>query len=156
MKNAYLISIFILAIGLIYVFQFLSQENFYIYYYNEVEDRKLNGGEITCDTRAVLPVKQSSRTIQTPESVIQKLISNELGTDAKIAGFSTEFPNTEFKLLTTKLNEDALELTFTEVPGFTSGGSCRIGLIRAQIEKTALQFEEVKKVFILPEEILQP
>ncbi|MFO7838376.1 MAG: hypothetical protein R6X08_02605 [Desulfosalsimonadaceae bacterium] len=45
---------------------------------------------------------------------------------------------------------------FPRVPGFTSGGSCRTGLLQAQIQKTAGQFAGVRRVQIRPETLFQP
>lgn len=61
-----------------------------------------------------------------------------------------------FKLKSVNLKEDGtLILEFPWIGGFTTGGSCRIGILTSQIEKTALQFSEVKKVLFEPE-VFQP
>ncbi|MGC8651262.1 MAG: hypothetical protein ACP5RX_01445 [Minisyncoccia bacterium] len=49
-----------------------------------------------------------------------------------------------------------LILKFNDSLNKTSGGSCRVGILWFQIEATAKQFSEVKKVEFLPEELLQP
>jgi hypothetical protein len=49
-----------------------------------------------------------------------------------------------------------LTLKFTEVPGFTDGGSARMLILSSTIEKTALQFPGVKEVVFLPETLFQP
>lgn len=59
-------------------------------------------------------------------------------------------------LLNYNLNNGVLTLTFSEVLGFTSGGSSRVILLASQIEKTALQFNEVKEVVLKPETLFQP
>lgn len=156
MKRTYLIFIFVFAIAVLYIINGQGGATFKLFYYNELEDRELNNGEIACDTRAVMPVIRDEKKDMSIEHVIKTLIEGTLTPEEKIAGFDTEFPNQNFTLLNTELKNDVLRLTFNEVPGFTSGGSCRVGLLRAQIEKTALQFENVKEVIILPEEILQP
>ena len=51
--------------------------------------------------------------------------------------------------------DGTLILEFPWIGGFTTGGSCRIGILTSQIEKTALQFTEVKKVTFEPE-VFQP
>jgi len=61
-----------------------------------------------------------------------------------------------FILKSINLKQDGtLILEFPWIGGFTTGGSCRIGILTSQIEKTALQFPEVKKVIFEPE-VFQP
>lgn len=61
-----------------------------------------------------------------------------------------------FKLESLNLKSDeTLVLTFPFIGGFTTGGSCRVGILTSQIEKTALQFPEVKRVVFEPE-VFQP
>jgi spore germination protein GerM len=129
-----------------------TQKTVQLYYYNSKFD-KTQG----CDTNAVLPVARQIPVSQTPiQDTIRLLIKGELQTSEKSAGFTTEFPNPGFKLVGANLKSGQLTLEFTEVPGFTSGGSCRISLLASQITKTALQFPEVKTVKFLPEELFQP
>jgi len=52
-------------------------------------------------------------------------------------------------------HDGSLILEFPWIGGFTTGGSCRIGILTSQIEKTTLQFPEVKKVIFEPE-VFQP
>ena len=47
-------------------------------------------------------------------------------------------------------NDGTLVLQFPFVGGFTTGGSCRIGMMTDQIIKTARQFDEVKNVIFEP------
>jgi spore germination protein GerM len=74
----------------------------------------------------------------------------------RAAGYSTEFPNRDFKLESVDLVDGIATLRFTEVSGFTDGGSCRVGLLWAQIEKTATQFPDVRQVLFTPETLFQP
>jgi len=54
----------------------------------------------------------------------------------------------QFELVSAVISDGIATLTFTDPALFTSGGSCRIGILFSQIEKTALQFSAVKKVII--------
>lgn len=134
-----------------------------LYYYNIEKDKEI-AEYIPCSGEAVLPVK---RTIEFKkenniepviEQVIKLLLKGELSDQERLEGFSTEFPNPDFKLLDLELNKEtkSLTLTFTEIPGFTSGGSCRVGLLVDQIAKTAKQFDLVDQVIFMPEYIFQP
>lgn len=156
MKHAYLIVVLLLGIAVLYFANVYTPKPFNLYFYNEVKDRELNNGNVGCDSRAVMAVTRKAQIEKTPETAVRTLIETGPSAEDRIAGFSSEFPHTGFKLLEAKTTGDTLTLTFTEVPSFTSGGSCRTGLLRTQIEKTALQFAEIKYVVLLPEDIFQP
>lgn len=132
-----------------------------LFYYNKAQDID-DEGNVICSPDAVLPVEReipSSKGAHITDEIteaIKLLLKGELTEEEKAQGFETEFPHPGFVLESAELNQDVLTLTFPEIPGFTSGGSCRVGLLRAQIEKTVLQFEEIKQVLIMPEEIFQP
>ncbi len=129
-----------------------------LYYYNEPADRQLsNNGEPQCSEEAVLPVTRVMTTSQNPiEDTINLLISGEILESESNNGFSTEFPNPDFRLLDSELSNGILTLEFSTVPGFTTGGACRVTILASQITKTAEQFSDVIEVKLLPEEIFQP
>jgi len=87
---------------------------------------------------------------------INILIKGDLEVSERTNGFYTEFARRDFKFRGIGFEKGILTLEFTEIPGFTSGGSCRVGLLRAQIEKTAKQFSEVKSIKFLPEDLFNP
>ncbi len=123
-----------------------------LYYYNKNYDPKFD-----CLAEAVMPVeREMPKTDTLIQDTINLLIKGEITEQEKLAGFSSEFPNSEFKLLGATLDNKVLTLNFTEVPSFTTGGTCRIGLLAAQITKTAKQFEGVKEVKFSPNELFQP
>ncbi len=123
-----------------------------LYYYNQSEDK-----ENTCDSNYVLPVtRYISESDNQIEDAINLLIKGKLTEKEIASGFFTEFPNADFKLLDSSLKNGTLTLKFNEVPGFTTGGSCRVGILATEIVKTAKQFPEVKKVVFDPESIFEP
>ena len=127
-----------------------------LYYYNQVKDKEI-AEYMPCSPDAVLPVEREIPATETSiQDTINLLIAGDLIEEEKSAGFSTEFPHPEFKLLGVNLKDGILTLEFTEVPGFTTGGSCRVGLLENQIIKTAKQFSEVKEVILTPESLFQP
>lgn len=138
-------------------FAFLPQtsETVWLYYYNEEVDTDAQGN-VGCSTESVLPVSRSLESENIIEETIKLLLEGEITQSEEDQGFQTEFPHAAFRLLSHEQENGILTLMFTEVPGFTTGGSCRVGLLRAQIEKTALQFPQVEEVRILPEELFQP
>lgn len=125
-----------------------------LYYYNMTEEEE--DGQVDCDRESVLPVERVISGKEPIKETIELLLEGELKSQEEEQGFETEFPHKEFKLRETNLEDGTLTLTFYEVPGFTTGGSCRVNLLRAQIEKTALQFPEVEEVNIEPETLFQP
>ena len=124
-----------------------------LYYYNLVEDKKI-ADYIPCE--AVLPVDRETPITPTPiQDAINLLLEGELTAQEKNQGFSTEFPHQGFRLIGANLKDGILTLEFPSIPSFTTGGSCRVGLLIDQIEKTAKQFLEVKEVKFKPE-VFQP
>lgn len=128
-----------------------------LFYYNKEKDRN-EQGEIECHPDAVQPVERVIPGEEPIKESIELLLEGKIREEEKEQGFQTEFPNPEFKLQKVDFEENSgeLKLTFNKVPGFTSGGSCRVGLLQAQIEKTAAQFPEVENVTIEPETLFQP
>jgi EmrB/QacA subfamily drug resistance transporter len=127
-----------------------------LYYYNEEEDKELSGGEIGCSPEAVLPVSRTIESDNAIEDTIKLLISGDLTEEEKQEGFSTEFPHQGFSLVSSNLADGILTLTFTEVPGFTTGGSCRVSILSTEIIKTAEQFPQVDEVILQPDFLFQP
>lgn len=124
-----------------------------LYYHNSQMDPDFEG--------LVFPVQREIEREETVEGTINKvinmLISGDLTEEEIETGFSTEFPHPDFQLIELNLLNGRLALTFTEVPGFTTGGSLRTGILAKGIRQTALQFEEVTDVIIEPEgNIFQP
>lgn len=128
-----------------------------LFYFNAKEDQKLPP-EQQINVHSLLPVNRSIQTVTTPiKDTINALLQWALTTDEINQGFTTEFPNKYFRLLNRQLAPDGtLTLEFTEVPGFTDGGSARMLIIANSIIKTAQQFPEVKKVLLMPETLFQP
>lgn len=128
-----------------------------LFYYNQVKDREIGGGNPACSPEAVLPVDRKIAKSPTPiEGTIKELIKGELTQDERVQGFDTEFPHEGFELVSASLKDGSLTLEFTEIPGFTTGGSCRVTLLANQIIKTAKQFSEVSEVYFSPSELFQP
>jgi hypothetical protein len=123
-----------------------------LFYYNQLEDKKN-----TCSVNYILPVKrcvlESDNKIK---ETIELLIEGRLTEKEKSEGFTTEFPNKSFRLLNSTLKDGTLTLEFSEVPGFTTGGSCRVKILGSGIIRTAKQFPEVKKVVLEPETLFEP
>ena len=128
-----------------------------LFYFNTKEDTKLPI-EQQINVNSIIPVK---RMISNSKNIIRDtvnlLVAGNLSQIEKDSWFTTEFPNKAFKLLNMDLNEEGvLTLTFSEVPGFTSGGSARMAILANSIAKTVKQFPQVREVEFMPEELFQP
>lgn len=128
-----------------------------LYYFNQKEDSKLPP-EKQINTESLLPVYRIfPATENILKAAIEYLIQWTLTAEEKKLGFVTEFPHKEFHLLSTDIDAGwILTLEFTEVPGFTDGGSARMLIMANSIIKTAKQFPGVKKVVFVPETLFQP
>jgi hypothetical protein len=67
------------------------------------------------------------------------------------------FEKSAFTVVDTRLDGDGnLTIQLARVPGSAFGGSAAVAQVKTSIEKTALQFPQIKKVIITPDTILQP
>ncbi len=128
-----------------------------LYYFNQKEDSKLPP-EQQINVESLLPVYRNfPPTDDILRDALSYLIQWALTAEEKKSWFTTEFPNKNFRLLSSSLDEDGtLVLEFSEVPGFTDGGSARMLIMANSIIKTAKQFPGVKKVVFVPETLFQP
>ncbi len=128
-----------------------------LYYFNAKEDAKLPP-EQQVNVDSILPVyRMFPATDDLLRDAINYLIQWALFGTEKDQWFTTDFPNAKFRLLSTNITaEGILTLEFTEVPGFTDGGSARMLIMANSIIKTAKQFPGVKKVVFVPETLFQP
>jgi len=128
-----------------------------LYYFNELEDSALPSDQ-QINTSSILPIQRTIRSSQNLiADTIKVLLQGNLSEAEKDAGFMTEFPHAQFRLLDTQLDaQGTLTLTFNEVPGFTTGWSARMLILSKSIEKTALQFPQVTRVVFQPDTLFQP
>lgn len=130
-----------------------SKESVLLYYYNKAEDT-----EGTYEYKFIKPVERKiSISGDKIKSTVEALLKGGLTETEKAQGFVTEYPNPGFKLVSSKLSDRGnLTLEFTEVPGFTSGTSPRVGIIMEEILKTVRQFPEVKTIIFKPDTLFEP
>ncbi len=130
-----------------------------LYYYNPLLDKDENGN-IQCSEKGLIAIEREIPFTKTPiKDTLNLLLKGKenLTPEDLSEGITTEFPLEEFSLKELNLHSDrTLILQFEDPLNKTSGGSCRVKILWLQIEKTAQQFEEVKKVEFLPEELFQP
>ena len=127
-----------------------------LFYYNPTLDTDLTGN-VLCTDRGLAAVNRTIPVSQTPiQDTIRLLLKGELTAQEKAQGIKTEFPLAGVSLSAASLNNGTLTLTFSDPQQKTSGGSCRVTILREQIEATAFQFPEVKKVQFAPNTVFQP
>lgn len=131
---------------------FTSGNEVSLFYYSKELDP--NGD---CTEEAIVVVKRSLNKTQTPiQGAIRMLIRGDLTSSERASGLTTEFPLEGFELKGANLKNGELTLEFIDPKRETNGGSCRVNLLWSQIEKTAIQFPEVKSVNFIPKDLFQP
>jgi len=130
-----------------------------LYYYNSEKDKD-ETGNIKCSRDGLVAIERQIPVSQTPiKDTIELLLKGKENlTEKELSqGITTEFPLDGFELKSANLKEDGtLILEFSDLFNKTVGGACRISILWSQIEATAKQFPQVKKVEFLPEELFQP
>jgi spore germination protein GerM len=110
-----------------------------------------------CSRQGIIPVQRKVPVTQTPiQDTIKLLLKGELTNYERAQGITTEYPLEGLSLEGASLNDGVLTLQFNDPNYKTGGGSCRVGILWFQIEKTAKQFAGVQQVRFLPEELFQP
>lgn len=129
-----------------------------LYFYDPSKDTDAEGN-VLCSSDSVSPITRYIPLSEDPlEDTLQLLLQGRLNLteDEKETGVTTEFPLTGLMLIDTSLEEGILTITLDDPQNQTSGGSCRVAILWAQIEATMKQFPEVKEVRFEPEELFQP
>lgn len=126
-----------------------------IYLYNADLDQGPGGAQ--CSQKGLVPRERLVPKTSTPlKDALELLLRGNLSIQEKSLGISSEFPLPGLTLEKVEVVDGVAILTFADPQSKTSGGSCRTSILRAQIEATARQFDTVKSVRILPEELFQP
>jgi len=94
-----------------------------------------------CDASDLEDVRRTIPVTNTPiQDAINLLIQGQLTSAERARGLTTEFPLSSFRLTGANLSGGVLTLSFSDPENKTIGGSCRVNLLRAEIEQTAKQF----------------
>lgn len=129
--------------------------NVKLYYYNPSLDQGVGG--VQCSEKGLQEVSRKMPKTLTPlHDSIKLLIEGDLTALEKSQGITTEFPLLGFELLSAQIDNGVATLTFSDPNNKTVGGSCRTAILWNQIKQTAEQFDSVKEVRFLPEELFQP
>ena len=100
--------------------------------------------------------KTNVRIFPLDGSTYKKYVINP-SDDILTAAMNILFEKSAFTVVDTRLDGDGnLTIQLARVPGSAFGGSAAVEQVRTSIEKTALQFPQIKKVIITPDTVLQP
>ena len=140
-----------------------SYDTVLLYYYDEERDKDATGN-INCSTDGLVPVTRtldvSGKTrSEVMADTLQLLLEGRISMREEDEGLVSNFPIDGVALNGVLLEGDDREtarLNFSDLFGKSSGGSCRVSILRAQITATAKQFSGVETVVIEPEDIFQP
>lgn len=127
-----------------------------LYYYDLANDQNATNDTQCSQTGLIGVSRPIERTSTHLEETIRLLLAGQVTDTERANGVTTEFPLEGFELIVTTLEQGTLTLMFEDPFNKTSGGSCRVSILRAQIEQTAKQFPGVQRVIIMPPDILQP
>lgn len=127
-----------------------------LFYYNEERDKDASGN-IRCSAEGLQAVTRNIEVTMTPiQDTVRLLLRGELTAQERASGISTEFPLQGVELASASVNGSVLTLNFNDPQGRTSGGSCRVSILAAQIQETARQFGQYSEVRLRPETLFQP
>jgi hypothetical protein len=126
-----------------------------LYYYNPSLDQ--GPGGVQCSKKGLVSVDRTIPDTLTPlTEAIKLLLLGNISMEEKADGVQSEFPLPGVTLTKASIQNGIATLTFSDPQNKTGGGSCRVAILSAQIEATAKQFETVKSVRLMPEELFQP
>lgn len=126
-----------------------------LYFYNPALDQ--GPGGIACTRKGLVAVSRTLPKTVTPlKESIELLLQGNLSSEERDRGLETEFPLPGLSLTSATITDGVATLTFDDPQGTTVGGSCRTGILWAQIAATAEQFPTVTSVRFMPEDLFQP
>ncbi len=114
-------------------------------------------GNIQCSDAGLVALRRDvPSTTDAFGDAVREQLRGQLSGNEAAAGLATEFPLSGVELESAELTDGTLTMTFADPYSLTGGGSCRVSIMRAQLEASAKQFPQVREVRILPEELFQP
>lgn len=133
-----------------------SQRKVKIYYYNPSKDMD-DKGNVLCSSKGLVAVERFIPFTSTPiQDAIKLLFKGGITQAERQSGITTEYPLLGVELKGAALNNDVLTLNVSDPNNRTSGGSCRVSILRAQIEATARQFAGISSIGFINGELFQP
>ncbi|MDD3694303.1 MAG: hypothetical protein PHC89_02835 [Candidatus Pacebacteria bacterium] len=110
-----------------------------------------------CSKKGLIPIRKTIEKTDDPITAsVELLLSSTLSEDERALGYINSFPLFGFELGTARIEDGVVTLSFIDPYQTTSGGACRVEIMKNQIETTVLQFKNVREVNFLPQELFQP
>lgn len=126
------------------------------YYYDAAQDRD-EQGNIGCGQQGLVAVNHQLPVSMSPiKDTLLAFLNSPLTKADHEAGLTSEFPLDGVSLVNLALRDGHLIVKLADPNNKTSGGSCRVSILRQQLEAVARQFPEVKTVAFQPAELFQP
>lgn len=132
-----------------------TQKQVSLFYYSPNKDKDASGN-ILCSRQGLVEVKRQVPANSTIADTIKLLLQGNLSESERSSGITSEYPLPGLELTSAETKNGVLTLQFSDPQNKTSGGSCRVGILWAQIEATAKQFSGVTEVKFQPLELFQP
>lgn len=130
--------------------------NVTVYVYDADRDTDA-AGNVGCTSAGLVGVRRTvPQTDSALADAVREQLAGKLTGNEKLSGFTTEFPLPGVSLASADLADGVATLVIEDQLSRTSGGSCRVSIMRAQLEAAAAQVPGVREVRILPPEVLQP
>ncbi len=127
-----------------------------LYYYNSSRDQD-EQGNIQCSRQGLVAVERKIPISKSPiKDTLELFLSSPLTEADREAGLTSELPLAGVSLIDLALRDGDLIVKLTDPNNKTSGGSCRVSILRQQLEAVVRQFPEVKTVDFQPAELFQP
>lgn len=129
--------------------------NVKLYFYDVNKDKNA-AGDVLCSAQGLTVIERAIPFGNTPiQDAVRELLKGPLPSE-KAGLTGTEFPLPGLALNSASLSGTALTMNFSDPQNKTSGGSCRVTVLKAQIEATAKQFGGVGSVKFAPASLFQP
>ncbi len=126
-----------------------------LYFYSSNKDKDASGN-VLCSAQGLVPLDRTLALSNTPiQDTIKELLKGPTSVERNQLP-STEFPLSGLALTGANLSGGVLTLNFSDPNNQTTGGSCRVSVLKAQIEATAKQFAGVNTVRFQPSTLFQP
>lgn len=128
-----------------------------LYFYNENLDKDASGN-VLCSEKGLVAVNRTIPRTNTPiQDAVRELLKGPTQAERTASSLSqSEFPLSGVVLNSASVSNGVLTLNFSDPQNRTSGGSCRVQVLREQIEATAMQFGGVSSVRLEPSGVFQP
>lgn len=134
----------------------VQKKSIQLFYYDSSQDQDENG-QILCSEKGLVAVEREIPVSQNLiYDAVDLLLEGELTAEERDRGITTEYPLPGVELEEVFTKNDIVFLQLADPEYKTSGGACRVSILRYQIEATVRQFEGANEVIFTPEELFQP